>query len=570
MQALCPGTQRQQHSRAGFRISWLAAALLFWPFSGWASSLSDESCELVYDYGDPALFEFVETRQKVDFSLYQGRAIGEIHYTVLPIFNEDDPAEDNWLYRTANFLHIKTRETTLKKQMIITSGEPLDRDHLRENERLLRQNDYLVDAMIVPHRICTDRIDLLVVARDVWTFSPTASASRSGGDDSTSGGFTESNLLGSGQRVSTGYFDDADRSGHFFSYRNPLLPARMQLDLSYTNASDGESISGGLERPFYQLDSRWSGGLDVQRENLLERIEVNDRTVNRFRLEDNRYEAFVGWSPGVKEEAIARWRLGITDEEERFSAVPNETTSLPEDERRVYPWLSWEYQENQHLVASNLNRAQRQEDIRLGWYHFVRAGYASKSLGSDNESIIFSLSTNNTRFIRRHHLFRSGLSAGGRYQDGNFVSTLYGGDLSYYYFLNQNNRWFARLNLDAGSNLRQDEQLTIGGNDNLRGYPTNYQRGDRRWVFSVERRRFTNWQIFNLAYVGGAVYVDAGQAWEQGQPRGSTLANAGLGLRLSPSKFRVNRVLHLDVAAPLVDQDKVDDVQFIVSGRVDF
>ena len=570
MQALCPGTQRQQLSRAGFGISWLTATLLLWPLPGLASPPTVESCELVYEDGDPALFEFVETRQKVDFSRYQGRPIGKIHYSVLPIFNENDPAEDNWLYRTANFLHIETRKTTLEKQMILTSGEPLDRDHLRENERLLRSNDYLVDAMIVPHRVCADHIDLLVVTRDVWTFSPSTSASRSGGETSTSAGFTESNLLGSGQRVAAGYFDDADRSGHFFSYRNPLLPARMQLNLSYTNASDGESLSGGLIRPFYQLDSRWSGGVDIQRENLLERIEVNGQTVNRFRQEDSRYEAFVGWSPGVQEQAIVRWRLGITDEEERFSAVPDETTSLPEDERRVYPSISVEYQENQHLVASNLNRAQRQEDIRLGWYHFARVGHASESLGSNAESIIFNMSTNNTRFIRKHHLFRSGLSASGRYQDDDFVSTIYGGNLSYYYFLNQNNRWFARLNLNAGSNLRQDEQLTIGGNDNLRGYPTNYQRGDRRWVFSVERRRFTNWQIFNLAYVGGAVYVDAGQAWEQGQPRGSTLANAGLGLRLSPSKFRVDRVLHLDVAAPLVNQDEVDDVQLIVTGRVDF
>ncbi len=569
MQSQCSGPQQAYRSRTGPAFLRIVLLLLFWPSLLWASN-PDAACEIVYAPGDPALFEFVETRQQVDFSPYQGLPIGDIHYTVLPIFNEDDPAENNWLYRLANWLHIETRNDTLEKQMILASEDRLDRDQIRENERLLRRNEYLVDAMIVPHRVCGDRVDLLVVVRDVWTFSPSASASRSGGDDSSSAGITETNLLGSGQRISTGYFDDADRSGHFFSYRNPLLPARVQLNLSYTNASDGQSLSGGILRPFYELDSRWSAGLDVQRENLLERIEVNDQTVNRYRLEDNRYEAFLGWSPGVKDEAITRWRLGITDEEERFSLVPGETTSLPEDERRVYPWLSWEYQENRHLVASNLNRAQRQEDIRLGWYHYVRVGHASEALGSDGESVIFSLSTSDTRFIRQHHLFRSGLSAAGRYQDDEFISTIYGGSLSYYYFLNQNNRWFARLNLNAGSNLRQDEQLTIGGNDNLRGYPTNYQRGDRRWVFSVERRRFTNWQIFNLAYVGGAVYVDAGQAWENDQPRPDTLANVGLGLRLSPSKFRVDRVLHLDVAAPLVDQDKVDDVQFIVSGRVDF
>ncbi|MCG8394010.1 MAG: hypothetical protein MI745_13095 [Pseudomonadales bacterium] len=569
MQALCPGTQ-QQYLLRGITLAWLTALLLLaLPTTARSEASGDDTCTLLYDQDDPALFDFVNTRQKVDFSQYQGMTIGDIHYAVLPIFNEKDPAEDNWLYRLANLLHIDTRDTTLRKQMILARGKPLDRDHVRENERLLRANEYLVDAMILPHRVCADQIDLLVVVRDVWTFSPSASASRSGGDDSTSGGITETNLLGTGQRISAGYFDDADRSGHFFSYRNPLLPGRVQLNLSYTNATDGDSVSGGLVRPFYQLDSRWSGGVTIQRDSLLKRIEVNDETVNRYRLDDNRYEAFVGWSPGVRDQAINRWRLGIADEEERFGAVA-QTTSLPDDERRVYPWLSWEYQENRHLVASNLNRAERQEDIRLGWYHFLRLGYATEAMGSNTDSLLFSASTSNTRFLHAQHLIRTGMYTNGRHEEGDFISTFYGANLDYYYFLNHNNRWFARLDLDAGSNLRQDEELTIGGNDNLRGYPSDYQRGDRRWVFSVERRRFTNWQIFNLAYVGGAVYVDAGQAWIHGQARGSTLANAGLGLRLSPSKFRVDRVLHLDVAAPLVDQDQVDDVQFIVSGKVDF
>lgn len=195
--------------------------------------------------------------------------------------------------------------------------------------------------MIVPHKVCADTIDLLVVVRDVWTFSPSASASRSGGDDSTSAGFTESNLLGSGQRVATGYFDDADRSGHFFSYRNPLLPARVQLNLSYTNASDGESLSGGLVRPFYQLNSHWSGGVDVQRENLLERIEVNDQTVNRYRLEDNRYEAFVGWSPGVKKKLLSAGGWGSPTKRNALARSPTKPPRCPRTSVACTPGCPW-------------------------------------------------------------------------------------------------------------------------------------------------------------------------------------------------------------------------------------
>ena len=86
MQALCPGTQRKQLSRAGCPFWRHCPFALVVPDRG--VPLPDDRCELIYDLGDPSLFEFVETRQSVDFGLYQGRAIGEIHYRVLPIFNE--------------------------------------------------------------------------------------------------------------------------------------------------------------------------------------------------------------------------------------------------------------------------------------------------------------------------------------------------------------------------------------------------------------------------------------------------------------------------------------------------
>ena len=77
---------------------------------------------------------------------------------------------------------------------------------------------------------------------------------------------------------------------------------------------------------------------------------------------------------------------------------------------------------------------------------------------------------------------------------------------------------------------------------------------------------------FNLPYQVYAFY-DAGKVWDTettGASDTDTLANIGFGLRLSPSKFRLDKILHIDVAAPLRHVDLVDDYQVIVSGRVDF
>ena len=78
-----------------------------------------DQCTPGFSADDQVLFNFVDTRAGVDFSQYAGMPIGTITYRVLPIFNEQDPDENNWLFRAANWLHIDTRERTLKKQMII-------------------------------------------------------------------------------------------------------------------------------------------------------------------------------------------------------------------------------------------------------------------------------------------------------------------------------------------------------------------------------------------------------------------------------------------------------------------
>src|SRR5690606_38164227 len=121
--------------------------------------------------------------------------------------------ENRWLYRLANRLHVDTRIKTLERQLIFNIGENLQPEKIAENERLLRNNNYLIDAMILPHKVCGNDIYLLVVVREVWTLTPSASASRTGGENSSYAGLTESNLLGSGQIISLGYYDDADRSG---------------------------------------------------------------------------------------------------------------------------------------------------------------------------------------------------------------------------------------------------------------------------------------------------------------------------------------------------------------------
>lgn len=556
----------------------LALLVLLLPLQAWAEDTAVAGdCQTLYAAGDPALYTFVATREAVDYGPLDGVPIRSIGYTVLPVFNENDPEENNRLYRLLNVLHVDTKAETLRKQMIIHPGEALDVAKLAENERLLRENDYLIDAMILPRAICADGVDLLVVVRDIWTLSPSASASRSGGDNSSGAGISERNLLGTGQQLSLGYFQDADRSGRGISYRNrQMFSNHSILRLDYYDNSDGYERGASLEKPFYELDSNWSAGAWFNELRLTETIEENDVVINRYDREERSGEVFVGWSPGRQKDRVHRIRLGLADSQERFFAADYPPSAPPDDKRLRYPWISWELTEDRYWTTSNISRSHRQEDILLGSTVTARVGYASTDFDSTENSTLATLYGGYTAGLGDHHLMRLSAYIDGRYDRDNseIRSTYHGGKAEYFNFIDRLNRWYARASFDIGRNVLESEELTLGGNDNLRGYPSNVQRGNRRWVVSVERRRFTDIHLFNLAYLGGAAYVDAGRVWDSTAPDNGdgvpTLANAGLGLRLSPSKFRIDKVLHIDVAFPLRERDQVDDYQLIVSGRVDF
>lgn len=560
------------------RCQWCLPALMAVATSlSWAQTSAATECEAFFQPDSPALFDFVETRKQVNFDFFAGQTIAGVKYLTLPIFNEQDPDEDHWVYRLANSLHINTRAKTLKKQVVFSEGEALDPQIIRESERILRGNDYLVDAMILPEKRCGNLVYLLVVARDVWTISPTASASRSGGDNKSDYGISDSNLLGRGQTVSIAHYSNSERSGNNFAYRHPdIIGDHTEMEIGLENNSDGDGGEFYLARPFFELDARWSAGISYSEFEQVETIELQDTEINKYVHMNKNAGAFVGWSAGRQNGVVERWTTGVVSNEATYETVSAPVSVPPQDRTLRYPWVQWSMIEDQFITLSNITHSHRNEDILVGFHHSINIGYASESLDSSEDAWIYSASTGYTAGFGTHHLLRVNLGASGRYNLDTHLpeSTFYRGQAEYYNYPNHKKRWYASVRYIAGRNLNDDEQLTAGDGDNLRGYPSDYQRGNKQWLLRLEGRYFTDIHLFNLAYIGGATYLDAGRTWNSDEPTDEvsddTLANIGFGLRLSPSKFNIDKVLHADIAVPLVNRDEVDSYQVILSGRVDF
>jgi outer membrane translocation and assembly module TamA len=100
-----------------------------------------------------------------------------------------------------------------------------------------------------------------------------------------------------------------------------------------------------------------------------------------------------------------------------------------------------------------------------------------------------------------------------------------------------------------------------------------YQRGERRAQFTIEQRYFTDYYLWRLFRVGGAIFFDAGRVWGR-DPFGSEnlglLRDVGFGLRLSSTRSSVGKMIHIDFAFPLDGDPSIDSFQFLVEGKRSF
>jgi outer membrane protein assembly factor BamA len=506
----------------------------------------------------------------------EGAVIGEVLVDNQNIFNLEDPKDDNGLFRLADRLHIKTRARVVRDQLLFKPGDRYSRRLLEESERLLRADTYFYDAWIRPVRYENGKVDLKVTTKDVWTLNPGFNYGRSGGTNSTGVKLQDANMLGTGASLTYAYQSSVDRSGSSIDLNDKnTFGSWIAADVNYGNFTDGHMRGLTLTRPFYALDTRWDASFaafdDTQTDPLYDRGNI----VDQFQDEHQFVQAYYGWSAGLKNGWVQRWTAGLTYDDHRFAPVTNEngtTNLLPEDRRFVYPFIEWDLVQDEYLKLWNHDQIARTEDFSLGTRASVRLGYANASLGSSASALLMTASANKG--------FREGGSTlllasdfSGRLESGTLRNGI--ADASVRYYVEQSKNWlfFSTLAATKGWDLDLDNQILLGGDNGLRGYPLRFQDGTARALFSVEQRYFTDWYPFRLLRVGAAIFYDMGRTWGSAplaQPSLGLLKDVGFGMRFGNARSGLGNVIHVDLAFPLDAGTSISKVQFLVQTEATF
>jgi hypothetical protein len=473
-----------------------------------------------------------------------------------------DTPTGNFLESAANSLHWTTTETTVRNELLFHEGDRLDQALLDETERNLRALPILTGAWVQVVGDSTDSVDVVVRTRDKWSLGGRVSYHQGGGLSTMGMSLVEGNMFGNGQSVGVGYvYQEEDRASHGMSVEladRRLFSSRWGASLKHANGRNLTITSLEVGRPYYSDAATWAAGalFDVSRERLRyynSAVLVRDS----YRSQD-RQGAWASISNG---EAL-RLYTGVGYLRARSDADPSFLQTLDNVDMGT---VSFGLMRREYYKSGYLNSLGMVEDVPTGFHLNVAAGYGRNALRSDRP------------LVHLRALWQHALHVGTRYYVGYEVrgSTFFQGrsstdsrvaaQLVQHVRLLPQHTLVARLQTMLGSNWSSSVQPSVGSSGDLRGYANYTLAGHRIATGNIEYRftpNVTLW-IFKL---GGAIFHDAGAAWEDGERwAGEHFRHTtGFGLRIENTIRGGNDLLRIDFP---FSHDGKRFTQVVISGN---
>lgn len=518
----------------------------------------------------------------------QKKSIEKIAINIAPVFDENNPEENNWIFRGVNYLHINTHPRVIKNDLLFKEGDVLDEKILAESERKLRTRPYLNNPTI-ESTSCEQPTTVNVNVREVWTLLPEISLSHSGGRSSSSFGLHDSNFLGLGKTVNVSHTNTPARTGQLFEYYDPNTGIEDSiLSLDYADNSDGIAKTLQFIKPFAALNTDWTAGITYEKYSEEDTLYNAGEEADRFAHDNSSHSFFYGikLNTGVSD-SVHRFLVGYSTTNDIFSSVttPNTvSTFVPDDRQYSYPWIEYEHVYDGYIQTYNIQQINRVEDVNLGSQIRFRIGYTSSKYTSFDRDAYFDAEYSQAFLLSENQLLVVDATSKGLYGDSEtygksvFFNTVTKGTAAYHWQDFKRGQFYVGLTTSRGLKQFGDLPLELGGDTGLRGYPARYQAGDHLHLLTVEQRFFGEKEWFSLFHIGAAIFYDEGRVWGEGaipQEQEGRLRDVGIGLRISGTRTgnRVegsHNILHIDIASPLDGSNDISKVQWIVRVKQSF
>ncbi|MBI2503584.1 MAG: FtsQ-type POTRA domain-containing protein [Candidatus Latescibacteria bacterium] len=439
----------------------------------------------------------------------------------------------------------RTRAETIRRELLVAVGQPLDSALVAETERNLRQLPFLGQVQIRT-RPSASGVELVVEVEDLY--SRALSPLLAGQLDELSYGLValDYNLGGRGQLAQLELHHRAVEGNQASLYCEVprLAGSPYTLSSEAAWAEEGHDLWLALSRPFLSLGDPWACGFSVYRQEEVQRLYADRALSARYREEVEGGSLWLTRSLGNRTKVRPGFRLTFSD---RHYSASQGYAYAPQDRRRLIPSLGLTVWRPRYVQERFVQQLGRTEDLQVGSWISMRAGLSLRTLGSDRSFAPLTLQLS-PRFGLGHRtyvlltLLASAQVQPGQYQELNLLAELLG-----YTRLGSSHSLALRLRAEALSRPELRSQFLLGADRGLRGVLPRRYAGDRRLVLNLEARP-TFWRR-PWWVLAGALFADGGMAWSGARPD-LRLAGGG-GLRLGLPRLYNTPILRADLARGL-------------------
>jgi len=455
----------------------------------------------------------------------RGLPIRGIEIVAREVFDPAQPGEGNAFTGLANALHMRTRDSVIRRELLFAEGDAFDPLLVDETARNLRNLGIFQDALIEAERTA-DGVRIRVLTADRWTTRFLTGLRKEGSIYSLKLGLENSNFLGRAAFLGGSVVASNDIDALQFGARDPrLLGSRW--DVGYAYAQDELALLNEVivRRPFFSELVHYTADLNYRSARGGRRLFAAGAATDTLDVDETAGEVFLAGHA----QAPVRSRWGVL-----FSrrSLGREVSGEQAVVGLVAAILRRDYRSFQ-----NIDRFAVNEDIGSGWTFQLGAGADLHALGADYDRPFWRADLSGASFLGqstllgvyfRHH----GLLREGRVENGRFVAETYG-------FWQQSRHQTLAWSLGSSVLIREPPyyQFQLGGDNRLRGYEARHDDGTRALWLNLEDRLFSDLRLFFVRF-GAVAFLDVGQAWYPGDVVGLDAVDVGggVGIRIGHNK----------------------------------
>jgi hypothetical protein len=449
---------------------------------------------------------------KKPYSPFEGKIIRKINIESLDPFgfsiSDTLAAPHNFLIKTGNSLHIKSKQITIRNLLLIRQNQVFDSLLVTESERLVRSMSYVRDVSFTIKATSqnSDSVDIFIRELDNWSII----ADIGGSTSQLNFKLTDKNFLGLGhvsQNSLTWFHAKGDYAYHINYFIPNIRNSYINSGFSYGTDEFRNFIKTfTIDRPFFSPFAKWAAGVRIEQKFLNDSVLTSDLVYIPQIIKFNTQDYWAGFATQIfkgNTEYSRTTNLISTFRFLRIRYLQKPTEDL--DPLNIYS------DENFYLVGIGIStrkyvqdkfifRYGVTEDVPVGKVYSLTAGYQIKN----NTSRLYLGARLSFGNYYSWGFFSSILEYGTFFRSFNVEQGIFSASLNYFTGLIEIGKWkfrqFIKPQISIGINRFAYDSLTINDGYGLDGFNSPALSGTRRILFAFQTQSYSPWKLMGFRF----------------------------------------------------------------------